>query len=87
VNVPYHGDVLGATLTLVGPKAGATDGDPIESILELSDDGKISTGIWSCTPGAFPSAREGYLEVMTFVAGDATRTAASTPSPRERRSC
>jgi uncharacterized protein len=74
VNVPYHGDVLGATLTLVGPKAGATDGDPIESILELSDDGRVSTGIWACTPGSFPSAREGYSEVMTFVAGDATIT-------------
>jgi uncharacterized cupin superfamily protein len=46
----------------------------VESILELSDDGRVSTGIWECTPGSFPSARDGYSEVMTFVAGDATIT-------------
>ena len=74
MNVAYHADVTTAALTVVGPKAGATAGDPVESILELSDDGHVQTGIWECTPGAFPSARDGYSEVMAFVAGDATIT-------------
>ena len=74
MNVPYVADIANASLTVVGPKAGATAGDPVESTLELSDDGRVQTGIWECSPGAFPSARGGYSEVMTFVAGDATIT-------------
>jgi uncharacterized cupin superfamily protein len=40
--------------------------------LELSDDGAVRTGIWECTPGSFASARDGFCELMHFVAGDAT---------------
>jgi uncharacterized cupin superfamily protein len=62
-------DPLTAELEVVGPKAGATAGDPIESVLELSDDGTTSVGIWACTPGSWTSAKDGVSEVMHFVAG------------------
>lgn len=62
-------DALTATLTVVGPKAGATAGEPVESILELFDDGITAAGIWECTPGAWPSSKDGIGELMHFVAG------------------
>lgn len=62
-------DASTADLTVVGPKAGATAGDPVESVLELYDDGVTSAGIWECTPGAWPASKEGIGELMHFVAG------------------
>jgi len=62
-------DALTAELEVIGPKAGATAGDPVESALAIYDDGKTSIGIWSCTPGAWPSAKVGMGELMHFVAG------------------
>jgi uncharacterized cupin superfamily protein len=62
-------DALTASLTVTGPKAGATAGDPIESSLELFDDGVTSAGIWECTPGIWPSTKDGIGELMHFVAG------------------
>ena len=62
-------DALTADLQVVGPKAGATAGDPIESVLELFDDGRTSMGIWACTPGSWPSEKVGFGELMHFVAG------------------
>jgi uncharacterized protein len=70
----YQTDAPTTALAPVGPKAGATSGQPFESILEISNDGRIKTGIWECTPGSFPSARDGYSEFMYFLAGDATIT-------------
>jgi uncharacterized cupin superfamily protein len=70
----YQPDAPTVPLTPVGPKAGATSGEPFESILEISNDGRITTGVWECTPGAFPSTRDGYSEFMYFLAGDATIT-------------
>jgi uncharacterized cupin superfamily protein len=67
--LPGFTDALAAELQVVGPKAGATAGDPIESVLELSDDGTTSAGIWACTPGAWPSSKDGISELMHFVAG------------------
>lgn len=67
-------DAANAELTPVGPKAGATEGDPVESIREISSEGPLESGVWECTPGSFPSAREGYSEFMYFLAGDATIT-------------
>jgi uncharacterized protein len=67
-------DVLSAELRPIGPKAGATDGEPFESALSLYDDGTVSAGIWECTPGAFPSEKSGISEFMHFVAGEATIT-------------
>ncbi len=64
----FH-DALTAELAVVGPKAGATAGSPIESVLELHDDGRTSMGIWECTPGSWPSEKVGLGELMHFVAG------------------
>jgi len=62
-------DPLAVELTLAGPKAGATSGDPVESFAVVSDDGRTEVGIWECTPGAWPSAKVGIGELMAFVAG------------------
>jgi uncharacterized cupin superfamily protein len=42
--------------------------------VELFNDGVVETGVWECTPGTFPSAKDGISEIMHFVAGDATIT-------------
>jgi uncharacterized cupin superfamily protein len=55
-----------------GPRAGATAGKPIESELELYNDGHVEVGVWECTPGEFPSAKDGITEQMLFLSGDAT---------------
>ena len=39
-------DALAAELAVVGPKSGATAGAPVQSALELYDDGGTSVGIW-----------------------------------------
>lgn len=41
-------DAAAATLTVIGPKAGATAGDPVESVLEL------------CISSPTPSLRDGH---------------------------
>jgi len=72
---PLHvDDVRSVVLPEPTPKPGATAGDPRESLLQLSDDGRVQIGIWECTPGSFPSARDGYSEFMLFLAGEATIT-------------
>ncbi len=70
----YLEDVRALELREVGPKPGATGGDPRESLRSILDDGRVQAGIWECTPGSFPSARDGYSELMLFLAGDATIT-------------
>jgi uncharacterized cupin superfamily protein len=51
---------------------GATAGEPVESELELYADGRVEIGVWECTPGEFPSVKEGMSEEMLFLSGDAT---------------
>ena len=63
-------DAATVELPRVGAKQGATSGRPVESLLELYDDGRVQIGIWECTPGVFPSRREGYDEFMQFVSGE-----------------
>ncbi len=53
-------------------KTNATEGQPEEANLWVHDDGRITCGVWECTPGSFPSAKTGVSEFMTFIAGDAT---------------
>jgi uncharacterized cupin superfamily protein len=68
-------DVLAARLEPLGawpPGVTPLAGEPHAAALELSDDGHVQTGIWECTPGSFPSRRDGCCELMRFVAGDAT---------------
>ncbi len=69
-------DVLGVELELIGPKPGATRGDPVESGIELVNDGLVQTGVWEVTPGTFPGAKVGICELMHFVAGRGTITSA-----------
>ncbi len=68
-------DVFTAELEPLGPWPPGVEpisGSPEAFALELSDDGHVATGIWECTPGAFPSRRDGFCELMHFVAGAAT---------------
>jgi len=70
-------DVLAAELEPLGPWPPGVEpigGHPEAFALELTDDGHVQTGIWECTPGSFPSRRDGFCELMHFVAGDATIT-------------
>lgn len=62
-------DAVSAVLEVVGPKDGALSGDPVESILELYDDGQTEAGIWECTPGSWQSRKHGVGELMHFVGG------------------
>ena len=59
-------------LQRTGPRANATAGEPVESEVELFNDGRVELGVWECTPGEFPSVKEGITEQMFFLAGDAT---------------
>jgi uncharacterized cupin superfamily protein len=71
---PSLSDVTRVRLEEIGPKPGATAGNPVESALEISDDGRVSTGIWECTPGEFPSEKRGIGEFMVFLSGEGTIT-------------
>lgn len=73
-------DVIGARgvdartvpLDLIGPKPGAFAGEPVESAITVHADERMEIGVWECTPGSFPSVKDGISEVMQFVAGEAT---------------
>ena len=67
-------DVLAARLGEPSPWPPGADppSGASAATLELSDDGRVRTGIWECTPGSFASSRDGFCELMHFVAGDAT---------------
>lgn len=69
-------DVLALELEVVGPRAGALRGDPVESMHVLVDDGLVQTGVWEVTPGSFPGAKDGISEVMHIVAGRGAITGA-----------
>jgi hypothetical protein len=69
-------DVLGIELATGRPVPTATEGDPYESWHVLSDDGKVELGIWEVTPGSFQGGTDGSYELMHFVAGRGTITAA-----------
>jgi uncharacterized cupin superfamily protein len=69
-----HGDLLALELDVDGPRAQATAGDPVESSKVLYADDRAEIGVWSCTPGAFPGAKDGITEHMLVLAGDATIT-------------
>jgi uncharacterized cupin superfamily protein len=72
VSVTFGHQLAGLQLRSSGPRAGATAGEPIESEVELYNDGKVEVGVWECTPGEFPSVKDGITEEMVFLSGDAT---------------
>ena len=69
--VPALTDTDAATAELVpgAVKPNPTWGEPTESALVLHANGVFETGIWECTPGSWPSARDGYEEVCTYLSG------------------
>lgn len=44
----------------------------VTSQLWESPDGKVSTGVWACTPGTFTSVREGFAETCCILSGEGT---------------
>jgi uncharacterized cupin superfamily protein len=68
----YLDDFTNAELKELGPRAGATAGTPVEYGLAIHDDGIARSGVWECTPGEFPSQRDGITEVMTILSGEGT---------------
>lgn len=67
-------DVLGVELEVIGPRAGATSGEPVESLRRLWSDDVVETGVWEVTPGTFPGVKDGICELMHFAAGRGTIT-------------
>lgn len=75
-------DPLTLTLDVVGPKANPSRGEPVESVKVLFEDAQIEAGVWECTPGTFPSRRDGFREAVTIIAGSGTlRDADGNESP------
>jgi uncharacterized cupin superfamily protein len=68
----HYGDLVTLELAEDGPRAGATAGTPVESSKTLYADTVCEIGVWECTPGAFPGAKDGIGEHMLILAGDAT---------------
>ena len=62
-------DPLSLELDVIGPKANPTRGEPVESGRVLFEDAHVEAGVWECTPGTFPSKREGFREAVTIIKG------------------
>ena len=56
------------------PHGHATEGDPHESYASAYVDGNTEVGVWECTPGRFPGAKEGISEMMHLLSGRVTIT-------------
>ena len=65
-------DPLGMALDPIGPKANPTRGEPVESGRVLFEDALVEVGVWECTPGTFPSRRDGFREAVTILKGRGT---------------
>ena len=68
-NSTAFNDPLTMELDVVGPKPNPTQGEPVESVKVLFEDAQIEAGVWECTPGIFPSKREGFREAVTIIKG------------------
>lgn len=68
----YLTNIGQAPLDPMGPKEGATEGSPVQSLVTFHADDHVHSGIWECTPGAYPVVKEGSSEFMTFLAGEGT---------------
>ena len=56
-------------LNHIGPRAGADEGDPQVSIVELYDDGQSDVGVWECTPGSWPIENRQDTETVYVLSG------------------
>lgn len=67
---------MAAPLSPTGPRVGADHGEPQTSIRVLfeSADGRISVGIWGCTPGGWAIVDRADTETVHLLAGRATIT-------------
>ena len=65
-------DPLGMELDPIGPKPNPTRGEPVESGKVLFADAHVEVGVWECTPGTFPSRRDGFREAVTIIKGSGT---------------
>jgi len=68
-NSTSFGDPLGLALELIGPKPNPISGEPVESGAVLFEDAFVEVGVWECTPGTFPSRRDGFREAVTIIKG------------------
>jgi uncharacterized cupin superfamily protein len=68
----HESDLLNLQLPSKGPRTDATSGSPEQFSLTLFDDGRVRLGVWECTPGSFPAAKDGVGEHGHIIAGDAT---------------
>ncbi len=67
-------DPRSLALQAIGPRAGASRGEPVESAVVLADDGTVETGVWEVTPGTFPGRKSGLQETFVVLAGTGTIT-------------
>ncbi len=74
VTIPSAAGAANMDLSLIGPRAGADQGNPQVSAREIFNDGSIQVGVWECTPGGWPIVDRGDTEVATIVHGSGTIT-------------
>jgi uncharacterized cupin superfamily protein len=55
-------------------REGASEGEPREADFDAYVSGDTSVGVWECTPGRFPGAKDGINEMMHLISGRATIT-------------
>lgn len=74
--VAIAADDLFGELEPTGPRVGADRGDPQTAIrvLHTSDDGLLSVGIWSCTPGGWSIVDRPDTEIVHLLEGRARIT-------------
>ncbi len=58
------------------PRVPALNGAPMETFLEVYADARVELGIWECSPGRFPAAKDGIGEFMHVVEGRGILTSA-----------
>ena len=69
-------DVTTAPLADAGRFPGAEPGSARTAELVLYEDERMQAGVCEVTPGGFDAVHGAYVEVMHFIAGEATITAA-----------
>ncbi len=53
------------------PRPVVLQGDPRERSVDIATPNRLQVGVWECTPGEFPFARDGYDEVFCVLSGSA----------------